>query len=124
MSSPPVTQEEIQSYIQLIATYEPIDHKLILYGIGNYFYKVLPTDVDDSYIEDVQVLLNGLYLKADEFDWQSTEGLLEALSIAAELVDNIRSSSGKSRKREFFKAVKQLGNALLLISKSDFDWES
>lgn len=94
-------------------------YQRLLAGIGNYFRQTLPSAIDDSYVLEVEALLNELYLRISD-EGQSPdleEAILKALGMAAQLGRAVRRNPGGEHDNRFFETAKRLGKALILISK-------
>jgi|CXWL01.1.fsa_nt_gi hypothetical protein len=95
------------------------DHQRLIQGLGQYFRITLPSNLNDAYILEVEQLLNGLYVQADNENWpqEIKTTVLDALTKVGFLSDTIKRGSGGARNPEFFEKAKQLGDVLLLVNQ-------
>jgi len=106
--------EEIRELRQTLAVRSVKDRRELLHGVGIYFEVTLPSNLNDDCILETEVLLNDLYLQADEEGWSAerSESIEKALSKAGALCDEIKRRPDEPRSELFFKTAKELGKVL------------
>jgi hypothetical protein len=111
------TLEEIQKYIASLHHRTIESHAHLLEGIGYYFQKTDPSELEDGYIEVVEKLLSQLEFRASESKWpvELREITLDALCLSGEMASSIKKRPNELRGKAFYKAARELGKVLNLV---------
>ena len=111
------TLEEIQKHFMALDNKTIKSHVRILEGIGYYFQKTDPSDLEEDYIKVVEKLLSQLEFRASESKWpvELREITLDALCLCGELVSSIKKRPNEARGKAFYKSARELGKVLNLV---------
>lgn len=111
----PTSPAGIRQYRQDLSKQALRECRQFLHGVGNYFLKTLPSNIDDSYVQEVESLLLDVANKAFYEGWPQLSHINLCLANAAQLADIVKRGTGGGRGVDFFNTARMLGQLLVSI---------
>lgn len=112
--------QSLEGYRKALLTKQISDHKRLLCAIGQYLLETRPSQIDGSYIVNIEALLNDLSQQANSWNWPPIDEIDSAVGIVGTLTEIVSNTDDSRRHRdpEFGKYAKQLGRKLKHIGGS------
>ena len=109
--------EEIQVFIDTLASKTIRQHLQFLYRVGIYFQRTEPSELSEDYIKITEKLLNKIDSRAYESKWPVPfqEITLEALSLSGVLAKIVKKHPNQDRTPDFNRNARKLGQTLVQL---------